>query len=140
MIRLINKSDNLTYIELGKELNNNFNKLFNLDDILLKNYNKIYVFIDNSKVVGFIHIQISFDEADIINIVVDKNYRCQHIGSQLINYAVTQNNLKCLNLEVRTKNPAVNFYEKAGFKIIRTISNYYDNDNAYFMKKVISND
>lgn len=138
MIRLINKTDYVDYYELGKELNDNFNKLFNLDDILLKDYNKIYVFIDKSKVVGFIHIQVSFDEADIINIAVDKNYRCQHIGSELISYVITDNNLKCLNLEVRTKNPAVKFYEKEGFKIIRTISNYYDNDNAYFMKKVIS--
>lgn len=140
MIRKINIDDELIYNDLGQELNINFNKLFNLNDILNKKYNSIYVYCENEIVLGFIHIQISIDEADIINIAVDKRYRCQHIGSKLIDYAIGQKKLKALNIEVRTKNPAVKFYEKIGFNIIRTIQNYYENDNAYFMKKVINND
>lgn len=140
MIRIINEKDKLAYNTLGAELNDKFNDLFNLDNILKNNYDKVYVYIINDKVLGFIHIQVSFDEADIINIAVDKGYRCQHIGSELIDYAIINNKLNSLNLEVKTKNSAVQFYEKEGFKIIRTIPNYYENDNAYFMKKVINND
>ena len=92
--------------------------------------------IDN-KLSGFIHIQQSFDEADIINIITCKQYRNQHIATKLIDYCIEKHNLKALNLEVNINNPAVNFYLKNGFKIIRKIPKYYNNDDAYFMKRVI---
>lgn len=140
MIRKIKLSDQKNYYILGNELNSNFNKAFNLDRILNQKYNYIYVYDDNNKILGFIHIQTSFDEADIINIVVDKNNRNQGIGKQLINYVIDDNKLTALNLEVRTKNPAVLFYQKLNFKIYRTIKKYYIDDDAYFMKKVKDND
>ena len=80
---------------------------------------------------------LHFDEADIINIITCKQYRNQHIATKLIDYCIEKHNLKALNLEVNINNPAVNFYLKNGFKIIRKIPKYYNNDDAYFMKRVI---
>ena len=125
------------YYQLGKEINDNFEKMYNLDATLIKEYNKIYGYVINDNLIGFIHIQISYDEADIVNIVVDKNYRMIGIGSKLIDFSIKKHALKALNLEVKKNNPAVSFYEKLGFKIMRKIPNYYKDCDAYFMKKVI---
>ena len=136
MIREINLNDITKYNELGQNLNHNFEKLFDLKKTLEHNYNKIYVYEDVD-ILGFIHIQISFDTADIINIVVDDKYQRKGIGTRLLDYAIKDNSLKEINIEVRTKSKAVIFYLNNNFKLIRTIPNYYSNDDAYFMKKVI---
>ncbi len=125
------------YYNLGKELNNDFIKMFNLDNILLNDYNKVYGYVIDDKLIGFIHLQISFDEADIVNIVVDKKFRKIGIGRKLIDYSIKKHAFKALNLEVKENNPAVAFYEKLGFKIMRKIPKYYKDLDAYFMKKVI---
>ena len=136
MIREINIDDEKYYNELGSSLNSDFVKLFNIKDILKYDYNKVYVYEDVD-IIGFIHIQISFDTADIINIVVNNKYQGNGIGTKLINYVIDNNNLKEINIEVRTKSKAVDFYLKNDFKLIRTIPNYYSDDDAYFMKRVI---
>ena len=130
----LNKED---YYLLGKELNDNFIKMYNIDTVLMQNYNEIYGYFLDNKLIGFIHIIISFDEADIVNIIVNKDYRNLGIGSKLIDYCIEKHDLKALNLEVKENNPAVSFYEKKGFKIMRKIPNYYKDCDAYFMKKRI---
>ena len=125
------------YYHLGSKLNDNFTYLFNLEQTLNKPYNYIYGYFENNKLLGFIHIILTIDEADIVNIVVDDYYRKKGIGKKLVEYIIKKFNLKALNLEVRQSNDAVNFYQKMGFKIIRKIPNYYHNEDAYFMKKVI---
>ena len=136
MIRDININDKDIYYKLGHELNADFSTLFDLDKELSNKYNKIYVYELNNKIIGFIHVLISFDSADIINIIIDSKYRKKGYAKELIDYTVNKNNLKELNIEVRKSNEAVNFYLKLGFKTIREIPNYYHNENAYFMKKV----
>src|SRR5574344_2018458 len=136
MISELSLLDEIKYNSLGLELNEKFAYLFSLKNYLNKPYNKLYGYKINNFLVGFVHFQISFNEADIINIVVDKNYRKQNIATKLINYGISKNNLKAINIEVKRSNPAVKFYEKLDFKIIRTIKNYYEDNDAYFMKKV----
>lgn len=136
MIRNICIEDKDKYYELGNELSDNFNVLFDLYKELSNKYNKIYVYELNNEIIGFIHVLISFDSADIINIIIDNKYRNKGYAKELIEYTVNNNNLKELNIEVRKSNNAVSFYLKLGFKIIREIPNYYQNENAYFMKKV----
>ena len=137
MISKISLANEKEYNELGQELNENFSKIFDLNNELSKNYSHIYVYQIDNKLSGFIHIQQSFDEDDIINIITCKQYRNQHIATKLIDYCIEKHNLKALNLEVNINNPAVNFYLKNGFKIIRKIPKYYNNNDAYFMKRVI---
>ena len=72
MIQKIEFSDQDEYYNLGLELNKNFKQLFNLNELLSKDYNKIYTYKINNKLIGFIHLQVSFEEADIVNIIVDK--------------------------------------------------------------------
>lgn len=94
----------------------------------------------NDKVVGFAGIIPVLDEADISNIVVNKNFRKQKIGSQLLEELLklaSSMNIKTINLEVRKSNiPAIKLYEKYGFEVCGTRKNYYNNvEDAILMRK-----
>ena len=96
----INNADQ--YYRLGAELNANFIKLFNINEIINNKYNKIYGYFVNDELLGFIHLLISFEEADIVNIIVKEEFRKEHIATKLIDYAVKKNNLNVLNNYVYT--------------------------------------
>lgn len=138
MIRKMLPSDYSLIYKLGVQLNINYAKLNKLDDIINDNNQKVYVYIINNNVVGFLHITISFDEADIIDIITSKEYRNHGIGNSLISYAIKDNNLKKINLEVRESNKiAIEFYQKMNFKKVRIIKKYYGSEDAFFMVKEI---
>lgn len=138
MIRKMLPSDYSLIYKLGTQLNINYAKLNKLDDIINDNNQKVYVYIINSNVVGFLHITISFDEADIVDIITSKEYRNHGIGNSLISYAIKDNNLKKINLEVRESNKiAIEFYQKMNFKKVRIIKKYYGSEDAFFMVKEI---
>lgn len=138
MIRKMLPSDYNSIYKLGTQLNINYEKLNKLDDIVNDNNQKVYVYIINNNVVGFLHITISFDEADIIDIITSKEYRNHGIGNSLISYAIKDNNLKKINLEVRESNKiAIEFYQKMNFKKVRIIKKYYGTEDAFFMVKEI---
>ncbi len=140
MIRDLTINDSENYLRLGKVLNNNFNSLFNLDSILNNDNEKIIGYYDNDKLVGFIHISISFEVYDIVNIVVDSDYRNKGIGTKLLNYVI-DNNLECkkLMLEVReNNNNAIKFYKDNGFELINVRKNYYGDEDALIMKRDVN--
>mgnify|MGYP000022420744 FL=1 len=138
MIRKMLPSDYNFIYKLGAQLNINYAKLNKLDDIVNDNNQKVYVYIINNNVVGFLHITISFDEADIVDIITSEEYRNHGIGNSLISYAIKDNNLKKINLEVRESNKiAIEFYQKINFKKVRIIKKYYGTEDAFFMVKEI---
>lgn len=93
---------------------------------------------DNSKIIGFAGIKVILPDADIMNIVVKKDFRNQGIGSLLLKELINLSkslNVKDLFLEVNEKNtPAILLYNKFGFKKISTRKNYYKDNNAIVMK------
>ena len=135
---LINDLD--SFYELGLQLNNNFKRLYDLNKIINNNNEKIIGYYEKDKLIGFIHVSISFEVVDIINIVVDKYYRKQGIGTKLINYLLSSNNdYKEVWLEVRESNEnAISFYKNNGFKLVRVRSKYYDNEDALIMKRDVN--
>lgn len=138
MIRKMLPSDYNSIYKLGAQLNINYAKLNKLDDIVNDNNQKVYVYIINNNVVGFLHITISFDEADIVDIITSEEYRNHGIGNRLISYVIKDNNLKKINLEVRESNKiAIEFYQKMNFKKVRIIKKYYGTEDAFFMVKEI---
>ena len=138
MIRKMLPSDYNSIYKLGAQLNINYAKLNKLDDIVNDNNQKVYVYIINNNVVGFLHITISFDEADIVDIITSEEYRNHGIGNSLISYAIKDNKLKKINLEVRESNKiAIEFYQKMNFKKVRIIKKYYGTEDAFFMVKEI---
>ena len=138
MIRKMLPSDYNSIYKLGAQLNINYAKLNKLDDIVNDNNQKVYVYIINNNVVGFLHITISFDEADIVDIITSEEYRNHGIGNSLISYVIKDNNLKKINLEVRESNKiAIEFYQKMNYKKVRIIKKYYGTEDAFFMVKEI---
>ena len=125
-------------IKLGKIVNEDFEKLFKINN--LNRTEKIYVYLYDNKVTGFIHISSNYEIIDILNIVVDPKYEKQGIGTKLINYIIKKKDTIAskIMLEVREDNlKAINFYQKNHFTIIAKRQNYYKNKDALIMERNI---
>jgi len=77
--------------------------------------------------------------AEIISLAVKPEFRQKSVGWALTEFLVNHfrdKNVKEISLHVRTKNrAAISFFQNLGFKILKTIKNYYRNgDDAYLMK------
>lgn len=121
---------------LGKILNPKFEELFHLNN--LNSNEKIFVYKKNNQLMGFIHINISYEIIDILNIVVNPLDQNKGIGGSLLNYLIDNAPKKCekIMLEVAANNKtALNFYQKNGFKIINTRKNYYPDADALIMER-----
>lgn len=96
----------------------------------------------NNEIVGFAGIKVVLDEADIMNIVIKKNYRNQGIGTLLLESLISlakRLNLNSLSLEVSEKNlPAIHLYQKFGFESLGVRKNYYQDKNGIIMTKKLN--
>ena len=101
------------------------------EDIKNKNYNYLVAKNNDGKIIGYIGIWYVLDSADIISIVVHKDYTQKGIATLLLQEIFAfakENNIQKIMLEVRRSNlPAQKLYEKHGFKQIAIRNNYYDN-------------
>lgn len=109
-----------------------------LRDELKAENSKYWIAKIEQEIVGFAGLKIMVDEADIMNIVVKKNYRNQGIGSLLLKKLIStskQLKLSSINLEVMEENyPAIHLYKNFGFKQIGIRKNYYQDKNGLIMK------
>ena len=71
---------------------------------------------ENKKIIGFIILEKNAGNFWISNVMVKKEFQKNGVGKQLFNFAVK--NKKPLYLWVNTKNPAIKFWKKLGFKEI----------------------
>ena len=101
------------------------------EDIKNKNYNYLVAKSNDGKIIGYIGISYVIDSADIISIVVHKDYTQKGIATLLLQEIFAfakENNIQKIMLEVRSSNlPAQKLYEKHGFKQIAIRKKYYDN-------------
>lgn len=98
----------------------------------------------NLEILGFAGIKIIEDEADIMNIVVKKNYRNKGIGSFLLNNLISFSkklNINIITLEVNEKNlSAIHLYKKFKFDKLGIRKKYYNGvDNGIIMSKKMKN-
>ena len=99
-----------------------------------------YVAKNDDKVLGFVLLEETPYDFDILEIVVDENLRGRGIGAMLLkrvlDYAKLTHKEKA-TLEVASDNmPAISLYEKAGFSQIAERKNYYKNGkNALIFQK-----
>lgn len=112
------------------------------EDIKNTNYYYLVAKTTDGKIVGYIGISYILENADIISIVVHKDYTKQGVASLLLQEIfkfAKENNIQRIMLEVRNSNlPAQNLYEKHDFKQISIRKNYYDNaeDALIYVKKI----
>ncbi len=99
---------------------------------------KYFVAKLDGKIVGFCGIKIMLDEADIMNIVVRKDFRNQGIASLLLQNLINLSkvlDISSITLEVMEENyPAIHLYKNFGFKQIGIRKNYYKDKNGLIMK------
>lgn len=92
-----------------------------------------YVLIDDQeqKIIGYAHLWITFEQAQLANIAIDPLYRKQNKGSVLLKHLIEvarAQECETMTLEVRTSNQAaIALYEKFGFSPINVIKRYYSN-------------
>ena len=96
---------------------------------------------NNGEIIGYTIGRVKNDFGEIISLAVDPTWRQKGIGTELTNFLIKhfkEKGLKEISLCVRTKNKkAISFYQNLDFKILKTIKNYYRNDDAFLMKKEI---
>lgn len=96
----------------------------------------------NDEIIGFAGIKVVLDEADIMNIVVRRNYRNHGIGTLLLESLISlakRLNLNSLSLEVSEENlPAIHLYQKFGFESLGVRKNYYQDKNGIIMTKKLN--
>lgn len=91
--------------------------------------------------VGFCALLLSLDEADVLNVAVDKARRGEGIAKRMFEELMRQADEKGILrifLEVRESNePAIRLYRGAGFEQVGNRKNYYDKprENALLMRR-----
>lgn len=95
------------------------------------------------QVVGYVGSQSVIDAADIMNVAVLPEYRCQGIATALLEaicHRLAQKGMKTVTLEVRCSNdPAISLYQRLGFRQVGLRKNYYRNpkEDALILQKEI---
>ncbi|MBQ3035977.1 MAG: ribosomal protein S18-alanine N-acetyltransferase [Lachnospiraceae bacterium] len=98
----------------------------------IKKDSSIYIVAcDGEMLVGTCGLVASFDEGEVLNVSVKKEYRKQGIALQMLQYLLEEAKIKGIKhftLEVREGNvPARTLYEKLGFVCEGIRPNFYRN-------------
>ena len=115
-----------------------------LENDLKKDSNYYLVATLNNTLIGYIGLSYVLDTADIISIVVKKDYTKKGIASLLLSEIISfcyKKEIKNIFLEVRKSNtPAQTLYNKFGFFKISERKKYYNNiEDAYIYTKILNN-
>lgn len=91
---------------------------------------RYYVVEKDGLVVGGCGVLMAAGEGNITNVVVDKKFRGQGIGTRMLQYLIEEgerNGLSAFTLEVRVSNTqAIHVYEKLGFFSEGIRPNFYE--------------
>jgi ribosomal-protein-alanine N-acetyltransferase len=104
-----------------------------------KPYSVCLVALLDQKVIGYGCMNVTLEEAHILNIAVAPPYQRKKLGTammlRLLEEARKRGALSCY-LEVRVSNlPACSLYRKLGFETVGTRKRYYkDQEDAYVMR------
>lgn len=131
--------------QISDDFSINFDSFWNpsiLKDELTCAHSHYLVAKNLQEVIGFIGIKHMLDEADIMNIVVRKDFRNQGIGTLLLENIITlckELKLAYLTLEVNEENySAIHLYKKFGFEEVGIRKNYYKTQNGLILKKKLT--
>ncbi|MBH87836.1 MAG: hypothetical protein CMJ12_01600 [Pelagibacterales bacterium] len=88
---------------------------------------KVFYYVSEKKILGFIIVNCNLDFIEIITIAIDKPHQRKKIGNSLLQYVINYGRLdKFLYIEVAKNNyGAIDFYKKHGFNICSERKNYY---------------
>lgn len=85
---------------------------------------------ENDDILAFGGLWFNIDEAHIMNIAVKREFRRNHIGTELLKFLIDEakkENKNCITLEVREDNvPAIELYKKLEFNEVGKRKKYYN--------------
>lgn len=98
------------------------------------------VAVNKQQIIGFIvAIPIDISTLKIVLFSVKQKFRNQMVGSSLLTSLIEKMknfDIRGIELEVKTSNTsAISFYEKHGFKKIKYVENFYQNNEGAFMMR-----
>ncbi len=133
------------FSQISEYLTTDFDDFWNKDllkeELTAKN-SKYLVAKYNQEIVGFAGIKVLVEEADIMNIVIKKNFRNQGIGTLLLKKLLDlakSLKLYTITLEVAEENnSAIHLYQKLGFEKVGIRKNYYQTQNGLIMQKKLT--
>ena len=108
---------------------------------LVNPYSQYLIWLEETKIIGFIAFHQIFDEIEVMHVVVLPAYQGRKIGYALLgqlNQQAKKAEIRQIFLEVRQSNKvARHLYEKSGFEVIGERENYYQNpvEKAILMVK-----
>ncbi len=142
MIRKANEKDLVSVLKLEKELflEDAWTEQMFIDEMNQNPYAYLYVYEIDGEIVGYFDLLIAYENAEIANIGVSKQYQHRGIGTQMMEFIdqlVIKSDCENFTLEVRMSNEnAIQLYKKFGFNIVSSRKNYYaDGEDAYLMYK-----
>lgn len=121
-------------LELKKFLNENKISIIDNDP-----FSKFIVYLEDTKIIGFLSYSVIYERAEINYIFVLESYRGKKIASKMLKYMISSCKI-CDNitLEVRESNTiAISLYKKFGFKEVAIRENYYNNEDGILMMLVV---
>ena len=126
-----------SFNELGLLVNSNFCNVYKLEDLLESEYDYIFGYFINNNLVGFIHVNKLYESMDIVNIVINNEFRNKGIATSLIDYAINYfSDIELVMLEVNENNSsAISLYKNNNFVVINKRNNYYGSEAALIMKR-----
>lgn len=136
----LTKNEVLDVLEIEKNIfgSGDFEKISNTITDANHHYNILKI---NESVAGFIEYVILPPEAEIYNIAIKNEFRGNSYSKILMSYFIEKcKNSHCetIYLEVNNINHvAINLYENYGFKEYSIRKNYYGDNDAILMKKVL---
>lgn len=138
MIRVATKNDINNINELGSKFISNFTKTYNVENYL-NNSNYIILINEDEIINAFLIVYKNIDYYELEAIFVLEEYRGNKIASSLFEYFLKElNKGDQILLEVAVNNySAINLYKKLDFETINVRKKYYQDIDAYVMKKVI---
>lgn len=113
----------------------------NLSDVLRFPFYRSFLAEEGGQVCGYGCLVVMFETAEVANIAVDGPFRKKGVGQAILTAMhETASSLgaeQCL-LEVRVSNDAaIGLYEKNGYIRYGVRENYYGNEDALLMRKVL---
>ncbi len=137
---MIIKCNEQNIIELNKMLKY-FSSEINVNDFTDSPYSIYLAHLSNNELTGFINFNLLYERAELNYLYVKNDYRGLGLGKllcqEMVNYCMKES-VDSITLEVNQKNDtAVKLYKKIGFREISVRKNYYKDEDAYLMEKVI---
>ncbi|MBQ9840097.1 MAG: ribosomal protein S18-alanine N-acetyltransferase [Erysipelotrichaceae bacterium] len=134
MLRLMKETDLPIVLELEEQL---FTSTWKMDDFLYEMnenpFSQMFVWEEDSEIVGYMGIWIIFEQAQLTNLAVNKKYQGKGYGRKLLEMGISlcqEAGCEIMTLEVRQSNVvAKSLYQSCGFEKVSVKKDYYQDNH-----------